>query len=81
MAALHQAHRGGEQEDDDAASALRARGNAAFARGDYVDAVDAYTRALGQRPETPELWSNRAACYLKLDQPCVVVGYLSAPTE
>ena len=53
----------------DTASALRTQGNEAFSRGQYAEAVEAYSQALRLSPGTPELWSNRAACYLKLDQP------------
>ena len=51
------------------AGTLRTRGNAAFASGDFPAALQAYTQALHIAPATPELWSNRAACYMKLGQP------------
>ncbi|KAL4447812.1 hypothetical protein ABPG75_005031 [Micractinium tetrahymenae] len=46
---------------------LRQEGNALFAAGDYRRAADAYTRAL-ELDADAILFSNRAACHLKLGQ-------------
>lgn len=37
-----------------------------FLRGDYLGAVSAYSLAIRLHPRSPALYSNRAACHLKL---------------
>jgi tetratricopeptide (TPR) repeat protein len=44
------------------------RGNAAFQKGKYGDAIEEYTAALKINQLNPILWGNRAAAYLGLDQ-------------
>jgi len=51
------------------AESLRLRGNEHFAKGEYVHALSLYSEALRLNPDIPELWSNRAACYMKAKQP------------
>lgn len=38
-----------------------------FLRGDYLGAVNAYSLAIRLNPKAPALYSNRAACHLKLN--------------
>ncbi|XP_046545728.1 dynein axonemal assembly factor 4-like isoform X2 [Haliotis rubra] len=45
---------------------LRDKGNEFFKAGDYQAAVNAYTHAIRLRNQMPGLYSNRAACHLKL---------------
>ncbi|KAJ6543852.1 hypothetical protein B0H19DRAFT_288530 [Mycena capillaripes] len=49
-----------------AAEAAKARGNDAFTAGDWTTAVEAYTEALQHAPRSPQLYSNRAAAFLKM---------------
>ncbi|KAK7482622.1 hypothetical protein BaRGS_00026121, partial [Batillaria attramentaria] len=45
---------------------LRDKGNSFFAAGNFQAAVNVYTHALRLNPKMPSLYSNRAACHLKL---------------
>ncbi|BFZ01485.1 hypothetical protein BsWGS_04524 [Bradybaena similaris] len=45
---------------------LQDKGNSFFASGDYMSAVNAYTHAVHLAPKLPNLYSNRAACHLKM---------------
>ncbi|RUS79575.1 hypothetical protein EGW08_012669 [Elysia chlorotica] len=42
------------------------KGNSFFASGDYKSAINAYTHAIRMTPKLPSLYSNRAACHLKI---------------
>jgi tetratricopeptide (TPR) repeat protein len=52
---------------------LKNRGNDFFKRGDYNSAIHCYTLATQQDKYNPVHYSNRAMCYLKLNQyiPCI----------
>lgn len=43
-------------------------GNRCFVQGDYNQAKVLYTQAIALNPNVPAIWSNRAACELKLEQ-------------
>ncbi|XP_040895170.1 dynein assembly factor 4, axonemal [Toxotes jaculatrix] len=45
---------------------LKAKGDKYFATGDYLSAVNAYNLAIRLNRKIPALYSNRAACHLKL---------------
>ncbi|GFN83463.1 dyslexia susceptibility 1 candidate gene 1 protein homolog [Plakobranchus ocellatus] len=45
---------------------LQDKGNSFFTSGDYQAAINAYTHAIRMTPKLPSLYSNRAACHLKL---------------
>ncbi|KAJ4456395.1 hypothetical protein PAPYR_8360 [Paratrimastix pyriformis] len=45
----------------------RLAGNLAYQRGDYAEAISAYTRAMSKQRD-PILYANRAQCYVKLGQ-------------
>ncbi|XP_072242833.1 dynein axonemal assembly factor 4 [Leuresthes tenuis] len=45
---------------------LKDKGNKCFAAGDYLGAVNAYSLAIRLNRQIPALYSNRAACHLKL---------------
>ncbi|XP_044048311.1 dynein assembly factor 4, axonemal [Siniperca chuatsi] len=45
---------------------LKDRGDKCFATGDYLGAVNAYNLAIRLNRKIPALYSNRAACHLKL---------------
>ncbi|KAM4573670.1 dynein axonemal assembly factor 4 [Odontesthes bonariensis] len=45
---------------------LKDKGNKCFAAGDYLGAVNAYSLGLRLNRKIPALYSNRAACHLKL---------------
>ncbi|PNW84608.1 hypothetical protein CHLRE_03g151100v5 [Chlamydomonas reinhardtii] len=51
-----------------AAEELKAEGNKYFGSGDFVNAADAYKRAIGVCPESAVLWSNLAAAHVNLKQ-------------
>ncbi|KAM6936874.1 dynein axonemal assembly factor 4 [Xenentodon cancila] len=46
---------------------LKDRGDKCFATGDYLGAVNAYNLAIRLNGKIPALYSNRAACHLKLN--------------
>ncbi|KDN38149.1 TPR-like protein, partial [Tilletiaria anomala UBC 951] len=48
------------------ARAVREQGNAAYASGDYQEATEHYTRAIGYDATEAIFPLNRAACLLKL---------------
>lgn len=67
------AERGAAAADYDCSDAARARhrrtqGNEAFKLGDFQQAAVFYTEALALDDEDPAIFSNRAACFLKLGQ-------------
>ena len=41
-------------------------GNSLFARQEYVEAIDEYSKATSHHPNNPILFTNRAICHLKL---------------
>ena len=45
---------------------LRQKGNSFFQKGNYQGAANVFTHAIKLYPKMPELYSNRAACHLKL---------------
>ncbi|CAL1540870.1 unnamed protein product [Lymnaea stagnalis] len=45
---------------------LQDKGNSFFAAGDFKSAINAYTHAIHLAPKIHSLYSNRAACHLKL---------------
>ncbi|KAM4734060.1 dynein axonemal assembly factor 4 [Anableps anableps] len=45
---------------------LKEKGNKCFTNGDYVGAVNAYSLGIQLNRKIPALYSNRAACHLKL---------------
>ena len=45
---------------------LRQKGNSYFQQQNYQGAVNVFTHAINLFPKMPELYSNRAACHLKL---------------
>eukprot|EP00808_Paulinella_micropora_P013050 g41752.t1 len=55
-------------EDQKASEKAKARGNKAFEKRDYAQAVSCFGEAIGLTPDNKELYSNRAAAYTKLEQ-------------
>ena len=62
---------GGEEEvveeDVEGAEGAKSEGNAAYSSGNYRDAVEAYTRAIGLAPSVATYYANRAQAYIKLE--------------
>ncbi|PIL27794.1 hypothetical protein GSI_10947 [Ganoderma sinense ZZ0214-1] len=48
------------------AEKAKAEGNAAFAKGEYQEAIESYTRAIEIAPKSAVLYGNRALAYVKL---------------
>ena len=48
------------------ADRYKSQGNAALAAGNYSDAIELYTKAIGLEPSEPVYFSNRAAAYAAL---------------
>ncbi|XP_037087574.1 dynein assembly factor 4, axonemal-like [Pollicipes pollicipes] len=46
---------------------LKERGDTFYQRGNYLAAINAYSHAIRVSPNAPELFANRAACHLKLN--------------
>uniref|UniRef100_A0A1D1ZFN2 Ankyrin-1 n=1 Tax=Anthurium amnicola TaxID=1678845 RepID=A0A1D1ZFN2_9ARAE len=46
----------------------KSRGDEAFRRKDYLDAIDAYTQAIDLDPSEATLLSNRSLCWIRLGQ-------------
>ncbi|XP_068169712.1 dynein axonemal assembly factor 4-like isoform X2 [Antennarius striatus] len=57
---------GGLTEKELRADWLKDKGDQCFVSGDYLGAVNAYSLALRLHRDIPALYSNRAACHLKL---------------
>jgi serine/threonine-protein phosphatase 5 len=53
--------------DKAAASALKAKGNQAFAAHDWPSAVDYYTKAIEKYDAEPSFYCNRAQANIKLE--------------
>ncbi|CAM6102002.1 unnamed protein product [Calypogeia fissa] len=51
-----------------AALEARTRGTSAFKKGNFMDAVDAYTQANELDPSSAEILSNRSLCWIRLGQ-------------
>mmetsp|Transcript_85803 Transcript_85803/g.179281 ORF Transcript_85803/g.179281 Transcript_85803/m.179281 type:complete len:788 (+) Transcript_85803:71-2434(+) len=51
---------------EDFARESKAKADASFKKSDWRDASVYYTRAISHTPEDQKLYSNRAACYIKL---------------
>uniref|UniRef100_A0A8D3B5Q2 Dynein axonemal assembly factor 4 n=1 Tax=Scophthalmus maximus TaxID=52904 RepID=A0A8D3B5Q2_SCOMX len=54
------------KEEDRNPDWLKGKGDKCFAAGDFLSAVNAYNLAIRLNRRTPALYSNRAACHLKL---------------
>ncbi|NXS99779.1 TTC12 protein, partial [Jacana jacana] len=50
------------------ANALKEKGNGAFRKGDYVEAIQRYTEGLEKLKDKQELYTNRAQAYLKIHE-------------
>jgi stress-induced-phosphoprotein 1 len=51
-----------------AAEDFKAKGNAAFSKKQYKEAIDWYTKAVQQEPNDATFYSNRCAAYMALDK-------------
>lgn len=51
---------------EDQAKAWKDKGNTAFGQGNWAESVTAYTEGISFDPSNAILYSNRAACYLKM---------------
>lgn len=56
-----------EASDKAAATAIKNKGNAAFAAHDWPSAIDYYTKAIEKYDQEPSFYCNRAQANLKLE--------------
>lgn len=54
--------------DSGKAVALKNEGNAAFKKGDYIEAIDCFTQAIELEPDNASYYSNRSAAYIKMKE-------------
>ena len=54
-------------DDKAAATALKVKGNKAFAGHDWLAAVDYYTKAIDKNDSDPSFYCNRAQANIKLE--------------
>ena len=54
-------------EDKDAATALKLKGNKAFAQHDWPNAIDFYTQAIEKNDQDPSFFCNRAQVQIKVE--------------
>jgi serine/threonine-protein phosphatase 5 len=68
--------------DVEAATALKVKGNKAFAEHDWPGAVDFYTQAIEKYDKDPSFWCNRAQAGLRRrwarDHPLIRIGKYQA---
>ena len=60
---------------------LKGKGDDLYRGGDFLGAINAYTAALDSDPNAAACLSNRAACYLRLDQASACVADCGAALE
>ena len=56
------------EEDKVKAAEFKAQGNAHYVKGEWAEAIAAYTGAISLQPLDETYYSNRSACYLKLNK-------------
>uniref|UniRef100_A0A6J0TKF5 Tetratricopeptide repeat protein 12 isoform X1 n=2 Tax=Pogona vitticeps TaxID=103695 RepID=A0A6J0TKF5_9SAUR len=56
------------KENEALANELREKGNDAFSKGDYEEAIRRYTEGLNQQKDAQVLYTNRAQAYIKLQK-------------
>ena len=56
---------------------LRTKANEDFQKGNYIDAIENYTKAIVEEPKSSILYGNRAAALMKRDWLGLLISHIA----